>query len=596
MFQRLAVGVALLLFTIPVHAQRDPGNYTEPAIPAMRDLDRLNLNMAWKFSLPVDGRSDGIGTFQIFRKPYEFTAEEVIDAEKKKQPLIPRYDPFENEIFIQTKSGTLLVIREANGETIWTWTPPRRNAPVVPIAANFTTVCVMNLSRLYLIDRKDGKVRQSLELPSTPTAGLACDVQQCYVTLANNRVVSVGIQPEDLVRGITVRKKPVLPEPPPQITLGAQASAVLETTTNRSPSTTLLKNLRPPYEMSGRDVSPSLMILQTLRKPYGLPEGNSAPSTTLVPSLAQLGPLNEISSVDRPRIQWELQTNRRMEDTPHIQGEYLVYSRIGHASFGQGTTQGGIYKESDDSGSVIVIPKYAERQNRVKHQYLSESALTAPVGHYGPELYFCLADGSVLWVSILNFENPSVPVAHLERYLAGGVIDRRPIATDDSLFIAGSQIGMTRLERFVTKDAKTGELTWHFNKIWSNPDAVRVFAVGPRVVYAEDKRGNLLVLEKARGLRLASVPVSGFNFPIVNQLDDRIFLAAANGTVVCLHDKSFRRPELQKKLLPPAADPLLEAFRFAPVAEPKKEDPKMEEPKKEVPKIEEPKKEVPKKE
>ena len=238
----------------------------------------------------------------------------------------------------------------------------------------------MNLSKLYLLDRKDGKVRQSLELPSSPTAGLACDIQQCYVTMANNRVVSVGIQPEDLIRGLTVRKKPVLPESPPQITLGSQASPALETTTNRSPSTTLLKNLRPPYEMSGRDVSPSLMILQTLRKPYGLPEGNSAPSTTLVPSLVELGPLAEISSVDRPRIQWELQTNRRMEDTPHIQGEYLVYSRIGHASFGQGTIQGGIYKESDDSGSVIVIPKFAERQNRVKHQYLSESAFTAPVG------------------------------------------------------------------------------------------------------------------------------------------------------------------------------------------------------------------------
>ena len=129
MFPRLAVCVALLLLAAPAHAQRDPGNYTEPAIPAMRNLDRLNLNMAWKFSLPVDGRSDGIGTFQILRKPHEPTEEELLDAEKKKEPLIPRYEPFENEIFIQTKSGTLLVIREANGETIWTWTPPRRNAP-----------------------------------------------------------------------------------------------------------------------------------------------------------------------------------------------------------------------------------------------------------------------------------------------------------------------------------------------------------------------------------------------------------------------------------------------------------------------------------
>jgi hypothetical protein len=593
---RLAACFALLLLASPLFAQRDPGNYTEPTIPALRDLDRMNLTMAWKYSLPVAGRSDGIATFQVLRKPHEPTEEERLEAEKKKEPLTPRYEPFENEIFVQTKSGTLLVIREATGETLWTWMPPRRNAPVVPIAANFTTVCVMNLSKLYLLDRHDGKVRQSLELPSTPTAGLAADIQQCFVTLANNRVVSVGIQAEDLIRGYTVRPRPQQPEMAPPISLGAPAAAELETTNNRAPSTTLLKNLRPPFEMSGRDISPSMMMLRTMRPPYGLPDGNSAPSTSIVPSLAQLAPLSELSSDDRPRILWELQTNRRMEDAPYIQGDYLIYSRVGHAALGIGSTREGIYEESDDTGSVIVIPKYADRQNRIKHQYLSESALTAPIGHYGPELYFCLSDGSVLWVSVLNFENSSVPVTHLERYLAGGVIDRRPIATDDSLFVAGSQIGMTRLERFVTKDAKSGELSWHFKKIWTNPDAVRVFAVGPRIVYAEDKRGNLLVLDKARGLRLSNVPVSGFNFPIVNQLDDRIYLAAANGTLVCLHDKNSRRPEFQKKLLPPAADPLLEAQKLIALTEPKKEEPKKEEPKKEEPKKEEPKKEEPKKE
>ena len=546
----------------------------------------MNLAMAWKFSLPVDGRADGIATFQIFRKPHEPTEEEKLDAEKKNAPLIPRYELFENEIFVQTKSGILLVIREATGETIWTWTPPRRFAPVVPVAVNFTTVCVMNLSKLYLLDRKDGKVRLSLELPSSPTTGLACDIQQCFVTLANNRVVSVGIQNEDIIHGLTIKKKFVVPDMPPPISLGAQPSGELGTVTNRSPSVTLLKNLRPPFDMSGRDVTPSMTMLRTLRKPYELPEGTTAPSTSFVPSLAQIGRLASFETGDQPRILWELQTNRRMEDPPHIQGEYLIYSRVGHAAFGVGTTQGGIYKESDDSGSVIVIPKYSERQNRIKHQYLSESGLTTQVGHYGDNLYFCLSDGSVLWVSLLGFENPSVPVTHLERYLAGGVIDKRPIATDDSLYVAGNQIGMTRLERFITKDAKTGEQTWHFKKIWTNPDAVRVFSVSPRVVYAEDKRGNLLVLDKARGLRLASVPVSGFTFPIVNQLDDRVFLAAASGTLICLHDKGYRRPEFQKKLLPTSADPLLEA-RFGLFGEGKKaEDPKMiEEPKK----VEEPK-------
>lgn len=603
MTPRIAASLVFLVLAAPLFAQRDPGNYTQPALPSSRDLDRMNLTLAWKLSLAVDGRADGIATFQIFRKPHEPTDDERLDAEKKKEPLIPRYEPYENEIFVQTKSGELLVLREGNGETIWSWAPPRRFAPVVPIAVNFTTVCIINLNKLYLLERKDGKLKQTLDLPSTPSAGLAADIQQCFVTLANNRVVAVGLQSEDVIHGLNITRKPKLLEQAPPISMGSQATAELATTSNRAPSVTILKSLRPPFQMSGRDVSPSMTMLRTMTKPYQLPEGATAPSTVMVPNLTQLGRWAQFDTTDRPRILWELQTNRRMEDPPYIQGDYLIYSRIGHASTGQGQTQGGIYKESDDVGSVIVVPKYAERQNRIKHQYLSDSALTAHVGHYGQDLYFCLSDGSVLWVSLLNFENPSVPVTHMERYLAGGVIDRRPVATDDSLYLAGSMIGMTRLERFVTKDPKTGQPTWHFNKIWTNPDAVRVYSVSPRAVYAEDKRGNLLVLDKARGLRLATIPMTGFNFPIVNQLDDRIFLAAADGSLVCLHDKGYRRPELQKKLLPAAADPLLEAQRLVAAPpkkdepkEPKKEEPKKEEPKKDEPKKEEPKKEEPKKE
>ena len=65
MVQRLAACFACLLFASPLLAQRDPGNYTQPTLPNGRDLDRMNLTLAWQLSLPVDGRSDGIALGQF---------------------------------------------------------------------------------------------------------------------------------------------------------------------------------------------------------------------------------------------------------------------------------------------------------------------------------------------------------------------------------------------------------------------------------------------------------------------------------------------------------------------------------------------------
>ena len=39
--------------------------YTRPLVPAPKDLERLNLQMAWQTSLPVDGVGDGVVSVQL---------------------------------------------------------------------------------------------------------------------------------------------------------------------------------------------------------------------------------------------------------------------------------------------------------------------------------------------------------------------------------------------------------------------------------------------------------------------------------------------------------------------------------------------------
>ena len=81
-------------------------------------------------------------------------------------------------------------------------------------------------------------------------------------------------------------------------------------------------------------------------------------------------------------------------------------------------------------------------------------------------------------------------------------------------------------------------------------------------MYATDRTGNLLVLDRRRGTQLAKLDVSKFVFPAQNETTDRILLAAHDGTVISLNDKAYAAPfALQNegaKISVPAAAPAKE--------------------------------------
>lgn len=496
MMRHLAAVFGLLVVTVPAVAQRDPGTYSQPVIPATRDLDRLNLEITWKNYIPLENRSDGIATVQMI----------------------------DDKIFVQTRSNLLVVLSEATGSEIWRMAMPKRYTPVFPLAANRNLVLVVNGPRLYLLDRLDGKIKYHVDLPSTVAAGLAADIHQCFVVLSNNRIVSVGLLSEDVQPGLRVRPIIDQPETPNSIQLAPESTGDSSTTRNIAPSLTLLRSLRPPYKYHSKDITPSLSLSPTLRNPFRIETGNRAPSIQMMSNLNNLAQSSEINSDDKPRIMWELQANRRMDEAPLMFGEFLIVAGADR--------------------SVFVCNKHAEHQNSIRHEYLADHVLSAPVTQYGPDLYFCVGDGNVYWVNVEMFRNSDTPVKHIKRYLTGSPIDRKPVVTDDSIFFSGTQAGMTRLDR------KT------FSKVWTNLEVDRLYAANPNVLYAGDRRGNLVVLDRARGLKLATLDIKDFSFPIVNDRDDRLFLAAHNGLLLCLNDRTYRRPELLRKNEPaPPADP-----------------------------------------
>jgi hypothetical protein len=303
--------------------------------------------------------------------------------------------------------------------------------------------------------------------------------------------------------------------------------------------------------------------------------GNRSPSLQLLNSTRQVTQFTEINSKDTPRILWDLPCYRRVEFAP-----ILFDGLLDHLVIMAGADR-----------SVFVCNKYATKGNVVYHEYVADSSISAPLTRYGPELYFCVADGNVYWVHMESFHNPEVPVLHVKRYVAESAVDRTPLITDDSIYLAGSHGGVTRLDRK------------SFAKMWSNPEVNQVFAVNPNFVYAGDRNGSLVVLDRMRGSKLASLDIKTFNFPILNNQDDRLLLANSDGLLMCLHDRAFHRDVPHRKNEPPPpVDPRDVVREAAPPkmdVEPKKEPEakKDAEPKKEMEGKAEPKKDAdPKKE
>lgn len=135
----------------------------------------------------------------------------------------------------------------------------------------------------------------------------------------------------------------------------------------------------------------------------------------------------------------------------------------------------------------------------------------------------------------------------LWRFSLPGRVFRWPDVTNADVFIAPEGAGLYRLDRV------TGQM------IWNNPEATRFLAANPKFVYATERTGRLLVLDYARGTRLSALDTRDFVVPINNEMTDRVFLAARNGLIVCLHDRDYPTPLRNK-----AADAPKKIFKNKP--------------------------------
>jgi hypothetical protein len=172
-------------------------------------------------------------------------------------------------------------------------------------------------------------------------------------------------------------------------------------------------------------------------------------------------------------------------------------------------------------GSFTALKK---TDGRMQYHFQAMAPLSAPVGQRDEMAYVGSEDFSV---SALDIFAGRI----LWRFLGGGSIRQRPEVNDDSVYITPERSGLYRLDR------ETGQT------VWQNFDAERFRAANPKFVYATDRSGRLLILDRARGTQLA-VYDGGRDFvvPIANEMTDRLYLASNDGLVVCLHDRQYSTP------------------------------------------------------
>ena len=526
-------------------AQTNRSLVTRALEPAASDLARLNLAVEWRLYLPVENRSDGIATVQ----------------------------PFENQVFVQLQSGGVVAIQahadpktfHRPGDILWTYRPLQRPGAIEPLAVGPDEVYVTEGLQLLILDRADGKVKYTEDLVSTASNAPAVDATTVYIPLANRQIVAYSHV--ETIPGYRPRKPYQAPDPVHHISLQPESADALSTPQNRSPSIARLDILRPPFRRGTDDIdsSPSVGMLRNIRPPYREIDAGRTPSVAKLQNLRDIYDLSRKDSATRIKFLWQLHSNGRLDDSPVLTSD---------PSDPESQTL------TTATGRVIFTAKRQSlRTNSNRTQYMTEAPVTAPLVAQGDSLYVATADSNLIALSMRELREPSMAANSLPRgkFTTGGPIMQKPIVTDDSLYVVGERRGLIRLKRDTLAPLWVERLPDGRIRPKQNPDVVRLLAVSPRTkldaragekqrdvyssayVYGLDRQGKLLVIDADRGDTLSSFDVSAFTLPIANERDDRIYIAANSGLLVCMHDRLKVRPVLlqqpPKKAIAPAAEP-----------------------------------------
>lgn len=251
-----------------------------------------------------------------------------------------------------------------------------------------------------------------------------------------------------------------------------------------------------------------------------------------------------------------LQTVKEIEESESgVDGGGLFVSKIQARTMGPQPLPTWVYKTrlkldfpplvTDDivgligqKGEMITLSKFSEIKNTTTETntgYATDGLIIAT-----PEVSNNLAFIASLDSCLHAYDLQKGKLAW--RYTIGSAITHRPFITQDEVFVSGERNGLAKVA------TASGEPMWAIPSQGrlspTQEKSDRVIAVNPKFVYSMDKSGRMVILDRNTGTALTTWDVHDFVFPVTNRSNDRIFLAANNGLLVCLRDKDYPSPVL----------------------------------------------------
>jgi outer membrane protein assembly factor BamB len=466
--------------------------YTDPRVPTTEQLAQLNLKLAWKLNLPIDTRRDGIVSVQ----------------------------PIGEQVFVQTRAGLIYALDADTGTIRWSAQPLVGYSLVVPVTADSRFVVGARDTRLAVLNRANGKLEYLVQLSQPPTAGITLydePVDERYiekrliVNLSNNHMLSYRFpDPSELPAKELVREQfrqsgggteaiapPVVK---PALVGNVEQIDVIEK--QFTPSLTVVRSVIPPYRAAIGDRTPSLAAVRSVVPPYSLRQGSATPSISVLPSVIGLETQN-LRPTLAPALKkmWDFQAGVRLEQPALVMTNTILAISTDRTIIGV---------DKDDRGIQGVLTLV--------------SPVSAPAGQYGDTFYVPSQNGDLTAYSVTPDRRK------LWMTTTGGQINYKPLVGEGDILVSATDHGIYRISR------TSGDI------LWQNVGAERALAVNPRYVYATDRVGDLLVLDRARGRNLGKLATREFTVPVVNDDNDRLYLAANNGLILALYDRDTPRP------------------------------------------------------
>lgn len=531
MWHRL-VAVAGLVLAVCGLLGAQPSAYSKAVPPEKAALERLNLRTEWTLVIPVEGTRDAITQVQTFG----------------------------DQMFVQTRTGSLVVIDVLTGRIQWVARLGSGSyGNSYPVAVNGQFVFCAHITKLYAFYRYTGVTEFVTELGTPPTAGLAADDEAVYCVLGMRpgaagahrvavydlpRPIQVAdpakAQTDALAQGakkggpnpltdLTNRYAPGTTAPANDIPEITNRPHVLQAPTggytgSRTPSLNALPSVTPPYALDNRAPAPSLNAVPSMRHPYRL-RSESGQYIQQTPSLGVIPP-----SVAASLLLADL---RPRAVSPPLRWEYGLTSRILYPLV---LTPTRVWGATDDN-TVFALNKvmYKEKVSTEVQERLTSPVAAAPVAS-GLTHYVPMGNGSLIAVEATT-GNVAGGANVKWRADTGGLNNRSPYIAKDRVYAAGEDSGVTCIDR------ASGSILWR-----SESGADRVIGANEEFVYIRDHQGRFLVYDakrptdaaRRRSAPLGSADFGAFNVHIANTASDRVYLAADNGLIVCLRDASAK--------------------------------------------------------